>query len=93
MTARKRGSAKRPGWVQSVKTTALAVPKGTMTGSAPQIADTLRRHNRGKSATSINRFIQFYLNRGGRGISEARRRTLSRAMALIRRCEQANRAK
>ncbi|HXX84937.1 MAG TPA: hypothetical protein VEN29_13265 [Casimicrobiaceae bacterium] len=86
MARAKRRQARRPKyWVQDVKTTAIVVPERTMTGSAQEIADTLCKHNRGKPATSINRFIQFYLNRGGRGIPETRKRTLKQAMALIRR--------
>ena len=71
-------------WVQNVTTTAIAVPEGTMTRSARQIADILCTYNPRGSATSINRFIQFYINRGGRGIPAARRRALKQAMALIR---------
>jgi hypothetical protein len=86
MASRKRRPAKRSKyWVQGVKTTAIVVPERTMTGSAKEIADILCNCNQGKSATSINRFVQFYLNRGGRGIPEARKRTLKRAMTLIQR--------
>jgi hypothetical protein len=34
---------------------------------------------------SINRFIQFYINRSGRNLADERKRTLERAMALVRR--------
>ena len=72
-------------WIKDVKTTTVDVPEGTMTQSAPEIARVLTSHNRGKGAGSINRFIQFYMNRSGKGLSEERKRTLKRAMALVRR--------
>ena len=56
-----------------------------MTQSAPEIARVLTSHNLGKGAGSINRFIQFYMNRSGKGLSDERKRTLKRAMALVRR--------
>ncbi|HTI46222.1 MAG TPA: hypothetical protein VMB76_06670 [Casimicrobiaceae bacterium] len=76
---------KRRGWVREVKTTTVDVPEGTMTRSAPEIARALLAHNRDKGAGSINRFIQFYINRSGRSLPDDRKRTLKRAMALVRR--------
>jgi hypothetical protein len=72
-------------WIKDVKTTAVDVPEGTMTQSASEIARVLTTHNRGKDAGSINRFIQFYINRSGKGLPDERKRTLKRAMALVRR--------
>ena len=72
-------------WIKDVKTTAVDVPEGTMTQSAPDVARALLAHNRGKGAGSINRFIQFYINRSGRNLPDERKRTLKRAMALVRR--------
>ena len=71
-------------WVKSVTTSAVDVPEGTMNKSAKQVADVLLKQNKGKTPGSINRYIQFYLNRGGSGISETRKKTLKRAMELIR---------
>ena len=71
-------------WVKTVTTSAIDVPEGTMNKPARQVADVLLRKNKGKTPGSINRYIQFYLNRGGTGISETRKKTLTRAMALIR---------
>jgi hypothetical protein len=73
------------GWIAGVNTTAVDVPEGTMTQSAPEIARALLAHNRQRGAGSINRFIQFYLNRSGRSLPDERKRTLKRAMALVRR--------
>ena len=55
-----------------------------MNRPARQVADVLLGKNRGKAPGSINRYIQFYLNRGGSGISQTRKKTLKRAMELIR---------
>ena len=71
-------------WVKTVTTSAIDVPEGTMNKPARQVADVLLRKNKGKTPGSINRYIQFYLNRGGSGISETRKKTLKRAMELIR---------
>ena len=71
-------------WVKTVTTSAVDVPEGTMNKPARQVADVLLRKNNGKTPGSINRYIQFYLNRGGTGISQTRKKTLTRAMALIR---------
>lgn len=72
-------------WIADVKTSAIDVPEGTMTQSASEVARTLVAKNRGAGAGSINRFIQFYINRSGRSLPDERRRTLKRAMALVRR--------
>jgi len=71
-------------WVKTVTTSAIDVPEGTMNKPARQVADVLLKNNKGKTPGSINRYIQFYINRGGTGISETRKKTLTRAMALIR---------
>jgi hypothetical protein len=87
MPTHKHPHKKRSGhrWIKDVKTTTVDVPQDTMTQSAPEIARILIAHNRGKGAASINRFIQFYINRSGKGLPEERKRTLKRAMALVRR--------
>ena len=72
-------------WSADVKTSAVDVPEGTMTQSAPEIARTLLAHNRKQGAGSINRFIQFYINRSGKSLPDDRKQTLKRAMALVRR--------
>jgi predicted solute-binding protein len=72
-------------WIRKVKTTTVDVPEDTMTQSAPEIAKTLLARNRDQGAGAINRFIQFYINRSGKNLADDRRRTLKRAMALVRR--------
>jgi predicted solute-binding protein len=74
-------------WIASVKTSAVDVPEGTMAKPAVALARTLLAANRDRDrdAGSINRFIQFYINRSGRNLPDERKRTLKRAMALVRR--------
>ena len=72
-------------WIASVTTSAVDVPEGVMTKSAPEIARMLLEKNRDRGAGSINRFIQFYINRSRRNLPDERRRMLKRAMALVRR--------
>ena len=84
-TTRKHPKKKRAkNWVKTVTTSAIDVPEGTMNKPAKQVAAALLRKNKGKPPGSINRYIQFYLNRGGSGISQTRKKTLKRAMELIR---------
>lgn len=52
-----------------------------MMHSAPGIAQTLLARNRRQGAGSINRYIQFCINRSGRNLADERKR----AMALVRR--------
>jgi len=86
MPTRKHPRKKRDHrWVGKVTTTTVDVPKDTMTQPAPEIARTLLSHNRSKGAGAINRFIQFYINRSGHNLPDDRKRTLKRAMALVRR--------
>jgi hypothetical protein len=86
MPTHKHPRKKRGGrWIRTVTTTAIDVPEGTMTRSAPEIARTLLAENPGAGAGSINRFMQFYVNRAGKKLPDERRQTLKRAMALVRR--------
>ena len=85
MPLHKHPRKKRKRWIASVTTSAIDVPEGAMTKSAPEIARTLLATNRDRGAGSINRFIQFYINRSGRNLPDERKRALKRAMALVRR--------
>jgi hypothetical protein len=71
-------------WVKNVKTAAIDVPENTMSKSAEDVAAILRSHNRRSTSGSINRYIQFYINRAGRTLPVQRRRTLKQAMAIVR---------
>lgn len=72
-------------WVKTVTTDIVAVPKGTMTKSPEEVAKILLRRNRFPGAHgSINRFIQYHINRAGKGMSEETRAKLKRAQEIVR---------
>jgi hypothetical protein len=85
MPTRKQPGKKRSKyWVKNVKTTAIDVPENTMNKSAEDVAGILLKHNRRKTPGSINRFIQFYINRAGRAMPARRKKTLKAAMEIVR---------
>lgn len=67
-------------WVRGVKT-AVHTPKGLFTKDAETIARTLIR--RSKSLVSAIRTLQFFINRGGKGLSKARRAELEKAKKIL----------
>ena len=71
-------------WVKDVKTTAVDVPPKTMTKSPEEIAAILLRQNRSKGPGSINRFIQFYINRAGKSMPKEKVKKLKRAQEIIK---------
>lgn len=72
-------------WVHTVTTDVVAVPKGTMVKEPKEIARILLRHNKFPGAHgSINRFIQYHINRAGKGMSEETRARLKKAQEIIR---------
>ena len=72
-------------WIKTVKTVTVDVPPGTMTKEPEQIAKILLRRNKYPGAHgSINRFIQFHINRAGSDMSEETRAKLRRAQQIIR---------
>lgn len=72
-------------WVHTVTTDIVAVPKGTMTKSPQQVAKILLKYNKFPGAHgSINRFIQYHINRAGRGMSEETKAKLKKAQEIIR---------
>jgi hypothetical protein len=78
--------SKKGGWVSTVTTDTVAVPLGTMTKEPEEMADILLAHNKFPgNYGSINRYIQFYLNRGGKGIPADRYEKCRKAMEIIRR--------
>jgi len=78
----KRGANKR--WVASVKTVSTFPPEGLFTKSAPTIARVLAsRKVSPKGPGSGMRMLTYFINRGGRGLSDSRRAELERAKALL----------
>lgn len=73
-------------WVQTVHTVTVDVPLGTMTKSPKEMVKVLVERNKhlDNPKASINRFLQFHINRAGSGMSEERRAAIKRAQELIR---------
>src|SRR5437879_11532318 len=73
-------------WVRQVTTDSTHPPPRTFTGSASQIARTMARKDVSpKGLGSAIRMIQYFLNRGGEGLSATRRRELERAKHMLQR--------
>ena len=80
----KKRSARR--WVRSVNTDSTHPPPRTFTGSAERIARTMARKDVSpKGLRSGIRMIQYFINRGGKGLSATRRRELERAKRILQR--------
>ncbi|MBI4264873.1 MAG: DUF3175 domain-containing protein [Acidobacteria bacterium] len=61
-------------------------PPRTFTGSAEQIARTMARKDVSpKGIGSGIRMIQYFINRGGKGLSASRRAELERAKCILQR--------
>ena len=78
-------------WVAEVKTDSTHPPKGLFTKSATTIARTLASKKVSpKGLSSGLRMLTYFINRGGRGLSAARRAELQKAKTLLsRRVEKA----
>jgi uncharacterized protein DUF3175 len=73
-------------WVRRVSTDSTHPPPRTFTGSAEQIARTMARKDVSpKGLGSGIRMIQYFINRGGKGLSATRRRELERAKRILQR--------
>lgn len=80
----KQRAARR--WVKSVKTDSTKPPEGTFKGSAQQIARKMARKDVSpRGLGSAIRMIQYFINRGGKGLSATRRRELERAKRILQR--------
>ena len=81
--AKKRATRR---WVRQVKTDSTHPPSRTFTGSAERIARTMARNDVSpKGLGSAIRMIQYFINRGGKGLSATRRRELERAKRILQR--------
>jgi tRNA(adenine34) deaminase len=80
--ARKKTGDKK--WVRNVKTVSTYPPKDLFTKDAETIAKTMAgKKVSPKGLGSGIRMIQFFINRGGKGLSASRRRTLERAKRIL----------
>jgi hypothetical protein len=79
-------SKKGKRWVSKVKTDSTHPPAGLFTKSAETIARTLASKKVSpKGPGSGMRMLTYFINRGGRGLSAARRAELNRAKILLSR--------
>ena len=75
---------KKSRWVAKVKTDSTHPPKGLFTKDAQTIARTLAlKKVSPKGPSSGLRMLTYFINRGGRGLSPARRAELERAKHLL----------
>lgn len=73
-------------WVRKVTTDSTHPPAGTFTGSAAEIARAMARKDVSpRGIGSGIRMIQYFINRGGRNLSAARRAELERAKRILQR--------
>jgi len=71
-------------WVQTVKTVSTYPPKNIFTKDAKTIARSLgSRKVSPKGIGSGMRMIQYFINRGGKGLSPARRKELEKAKRIL----------
>ena len=71
-------------WVRTITTDSTHPPAGLFTKSAATIARSLASKKVSpKGAASGMRMLTYFINRGGRGLSAARRRELEKAKALL----------
>ena len=82
MATSKRPAKRR--WVRDVKTVSTFPPKDLFTRDAETIARVMasRKVSPGGIGSGI-RMVQFFINRGGKGLSPARRRELEKAKRLL----------
>jgi hypothetical protein len=73
-------------WVRTVTTDSTHPPRGTFAGSASQIARTMARKDVSPGGIGSGiRMIQYFINRGGKNLSAARRAELEKAKRLLQR--------
>ena len=73
-------------WVAKVKTDSTHPPEGLFTKSAATIARTLAsKEVSPKGPASGMRMLNYFINRGGHGLSVSRRAQLEKAKALLSR--------
>ena len=76
--------AKNKKWVRKVKTVSTYPPRGLFTKDAETIAKTMASKKVSpKGIGSGIRMIQFFINRGGKGLTVARRRKLEKAKRIL----------
>jgi hypothetical protein len=78
----RKGANKR--WVRSVTTVSTAPPEGLFNKDARTIARVMAtKRVSPKGLGSAIRMVQYFINRGGKGLSPTRRRELERAKGIL----------
>jgi len=86
MTGDAMAAKKTKRWVAKVKTDSTHPPEGLFTKSAATIARTLASKKVSpKGPASGMRMLNYFINRGGHGLSVSRRAQLEKAKALLSR--------
>ena len=79
-----RGTTRK--WVRTVTTDSTHPPRGTFSGSASEIARTMARKDVSPGGIGSGiRMIQYFINRGEKGLSSTRRAELERAKRILQR--------
>lgn len=77
-------SMKKKKWVQAVASNTTSPPKGIFTKDAETIARVLAKPSVSpKGLGSAVRMLQFFINRGGKGLSSRRKKELESAKRLL----------
>jgi Protein of unknown function (DUF3175) len=77
-------TSKKTRWVRDVKTVSTSPPPSLFTKDAATIARVMASKKVSpKGIGSGIRMIQFFINRGGKGLSAARRRELEKAKRIL----------
>jgi len=75
---------KKKKWVQNVKTISTFPPKGTFTKDAETIAKIMERKDVSPLGIgSAIKMIQYFINRGGKGLSKERKKELEKAKRIL----------
>ena len=71
-------------WVQDITTDSTSPPEGIFTKDAKTIARVMARRDVSPLGIgSAIRMVQYFINRGGKGISQTRRKELEKAKKLL----------
>lgn len=77
-------------WVRRVKTVSTAPPKDLFTKDAQTIARTMAKKGVSPKGTGSGvRMIQYFINRGGKNLSAARKHELEKAKTILQKRNKA----
>jgi len=75
---------KSKNWVQTITTDSTSPPEGIFSKKAETIARVMARKDVSpKGIGSAIRMVQYFINRGGKGLSKARRKELEKAKRIL----------